>query len=60
MLCRQLQVHYFVYLLLLPLSVTLFGLYVFLPPGALYDQKTFLTMAIAAADGNDMHGTHTA
>ncbi|PWA39098.1 F-box domain, Leucine-rich repeat domain, L domain-like protein [Artemisia annua] len=60
MLCRQLQVEYFVYLLLLPLSVTLFRLYVFLPAGALYDQTTFLTMAIAVADGNDMHGTHTA
>lgn len=48
------------YLILLPLSVTLFGLYVFLPAGALYDQTTFLTMAIAAADANDMHGTHTA
>ena len=51
MLCRQLQVEYFVYLRLLPLSVTLFGLYVFLCAGALYDQTTFLIVAIATADG---------
>ncbi|PWA89042.1 hypothetical protein CTI12_AA115060 [Artemisia annua] len=48
--------------LCVPTFVASFGyliwLVCFLPAGALYDQTTFLTMAIVAADGNDIHSAH--